>query len=153
MRKSVFAWMATATVSLAAVGLTGCQHKENDLIGSVIWAPMEWETDVTMKGHTVTVPPQGGTYKFTCTNYTEFWLSDVEERIFDTDRNRITVTSSRPNEDDCRNIKGEWVEVTVLGNVMTVAVAANETGESRSATVVPTGGDIFSHFDFNQPIE
>lgn len=148
VRKSVLAWMVTATVLLMSVGLGSCHKDDGD------WNPMKWDTDVQMKNNTVTVPPQGGTYQFTCTNYPEFWLSGVEERIVDDkDSNRIAVTYSHPNEDDYRNIKGEWVEVSVQGNVMTVAVAAIETGKSRSATVVPTGGDIFGHFYFNQPIE
>lgn len=151
MRKNVLAWMATAVVSLMSVGLTGC-HKE-ELIGD--WDPMEWKADVKMKNHTVTVPPQGGTYQFTCTNYQSFWLSDIEEEIFDKVTNRLTVTYSYPKEDDYdyRNIKGEWVEASVHGNVMTVAVAPNGTGRNRSATVVPTGGDIFDYFYFEQPVE
>ena len=140
--------MVTAGMLLMSVGLSGCDKKDEPIVGK--WTPMKWETDVTMDGHMVTVPQQGGTYQFTCTNYEGFWLAGLEEQTFDPDNKREVTIYSYP-DDTYRTIKGVWADATVQGNVMTVTVSANDTGKSRTAVVMPTGGDIFDHFRFSQP--
>lgn len=143
--------MVTAGILLMSIGFTGCD-KDSGMRDPGDWDPMEWKSDVTMDGHTVTVPPEGGTYQFTCMSYDGFWLNHLEESVFKTDSNQRITTFTYP-DDSHRAIKGEWTDVTVRDNVMTVTVAANETGESRAAIVTPTAGDIFDYFYFDQPAE
>lgn len=125
-------------VFIAMAGLTACSEDE-EWIGR--WPPMEWKTDVNMgEGHTVSVPAEGGTFLFSCTNYDGFWLSDIYE-----DGRYI-----EPTPPDFEHIAWKWGSVEVKENVLTVVISPNESGIERSIKIDTTAGDIFDHFTFNQ---
>lgn len=51
-----------------------CESRDGD------WESMKWKTDAKMnKERIINVPVSGGTYVFTCKNYSRFWLSVVIE--------------------------------------------------------------------------
>lgn len=135
MKKKYFLKMFLM-VFVAIAGLTACSE---ELDGD--WPPMEWKTDVNMgKGHTISVPADGGTFLFTCTNYGGFWLSDIYEG----------GQFMEPTPPDYEKIAWKWGSVEVKKNVMTVVISPNESGTERSVKISPTAGDIFDHFTFNQ---
>lgn len=135
-------------VFFATVGLTACNDDE---IIDGDWPPMEWKTDVKMdQWLTVTVPAEGGTYRFTCTNYRDFWLSDITEDGIIVWPGFYFTNGSEWSDFDWHNVTREWNSVKVSGSVMTVVVASNETDTPRSLKVVVTAGDIFNTFSFNQ---
>lgn len=120
---------------LSVAGLTACTEEEET------WEPMKWNTEVKMeKKHTISVPAEGGTYQFTCTNYSSFWLSNVCE-----DGEYV-----KPGFYDAERLVGKWSCTEVKENVMTVVISPNETGNQRSAVINITAGDIFDKFTFNQ---
>lgn len=125
------------TTLLVVTGLTACGGTDEPEILDGIWPPMEWSAEVEKN---ITVPAEGGTYLFTCTNYDSFWIAELEEDGQHTER----------DYDDFQHIQGAWLGAGVEENVMTVTIAPN-TGESqRTARLTVTSGDIFDYFTFNQ---
>lgn len=58
---------------LTVAGLTACTDDDGD------WERMKWKTEVKMEnGHVISVPAEGGTYQFTCQNYS-IWFSTLQE--------------------------------------------------------------------------
>lgn len=120
--------------SLTTAGLTACDGNDDD----EKWYSMKWETDVMMEnGHVISVPVEGGVYKFTCINYM-FWFSGFREN--DTYR----------DADAAKHIYGEWVKADIDGYVMTVTISPNDGGQQRSSIVGTTAGNIFDSFSFVQ---
>lgn len=122
-------------VFVIVTGLAACSDDDGD------WEPMKWKTEVKMgKEHSISVPVEGGTYRFTCTNYGRFWFSSIYEE------GRYV----EPGFYDVERIVGEWSWAEVKENVMTVIISPNDTGNQRSVEIGTTAGDIFDSFTFNQ---
>lgn len=138
IKKNLFRSLILALILVA--GLTACgvgMDPEGE------WDPMEWKADVKLKkDHSISVSAEGGTFHFTCTNYSWFWLSWVSE-----DGQGVEFDYDDHDYDLC---VGKWSRVEVKGNVMTVTISPNETGSQRSLKVGPTAGDIFDYFTFTQ---
>lgn len=121
----------------SVAGLSACSDKYGDC-GD--WEPMTWKTEVKMGKGSISVPAEGGTYEFTCTNYGKFWFSSVQE-----DGKYV-----EPGYYDAIRIVGKWSWAEVKENVMTVIISPNTTDNRRSVVIVTTAGDIFDYFTFNQ---
>ena len=75
------------------------------------------------------VPEQGKTYTFYCRNTKDPYLEN----------------------DDVKNIKGEWYKVTIEGNKMTVIIDPNSSKEKRTFNYSIRGfGDVWTMFIFEQ---
>ncbi|SFG17825.1 hypothetical protein [Prevotella sp. KH2C16] len=128
-----------ATLLLVAVAFTLASCGDR-LDGD--WDPMKWRADVPVdKEHKVQVPSQGGTYTFTCTNYSSIWLGGGSVK-------EDGVYLDRP--DGIYHIAGTWSDSKVEKNVLTITLQPNATGKRRVLEVHPTAGDIFARFIFEQ---
>ena len=130
-------WYGSYVVTIAfffMVGLTACSNEDGD------WDPMDWKNDVKMeKKHSISVPMEGGTYQFSCKNYS-FWFYALQEY----------GANVELEYDDVHHIHGEWVTADVENDVLTVTISPNDTGKQRAAVVGVTAGDVFDSFTFNQ---
>ncbi|MCI5978621.1 MAG: hypothetical protein MRZ32_06800 [Bacteroidales bacterium] len=127
-------------VLLTMAGLSACDD-HSDLVGD--WDPMEWETDANVnikKTHDISVPAEGGTYQFMCTNYSRVWMAGALEG------EQYVI----PEEGNFHSIVGQMSRVDVKENVMTVVILPNDADSARQVVVTPTAGDTFSSFTFKQ---
>lgn len=139
MKKKVLMAALIAVCTFATCFITSCTKEDPD--GA--WDPMKWKTSVTKnKDGWITVPSEGGTYVFVCTNYNAPWMSDICERI-----DGKNVYYDREN---LNLVKGTWITAQMDGTTMTVTVDPNTTGKEREASVTATAGDIFDTFSFRQ---
>ncbi len=134
MKKKI-SLLAVLSLVVLATMLASCANR---LDGD--WDPMKWRTEALVgKGGKVRVPPQGGTYTFTCTNYSSIWLADIMED---------GVLINKPNE--FQHLMGAWSDSKTEKNLLTVTIQPNATGKQRVLEVSPTAGDIFARFVFEQ---
>lgn len=140
IKKNLFRSLILALILVA--GLTAC-GVGMDPDGE--WDPMEWKADVKLKkDHSISVSAEGGTFHFACTNYSSFWLSGVSE-----DGQGVEFDYDDYVYDYSYSV-GKWSRVEVEGNVMTVMISPNGTGNQRILKIKPTGGDICDYFTFTQ---
>lgn len=136
MKKNILLKLLPAFL-LCLAGLMACDNDGD-------WDPMKWKTEVKMKKvdgyNTISVPAEGGTYRFKCTNYPNLWFCDLKEDEGD-------IISSTM---DVHQIHGEWATVGIDGVELTVSVSPNDGQKPRTAIVVVNTGDIWCHFKFNQ---
>lgn len=111
------------------------------------WDEMKWLTDVkTASDGYVEVPAEGGTYVFTCKNYSGFWLSDATEVVGTSKQ----IYYPREGGNDVFNIETSWATISSADAKLTVSIEPNTTANSRQLNVVVTAGDIFDYFNFRQ---
>lgn len=117
--------------------LSACKKEEVD--GG--WDPIKWKTEVTMDDeHNISVPAEGGTYRFTCTNYGGFWITGILE-----DGKYVLTT-----EDNRYIVEGKWCRAEAEGKVLTVVISPNETDNRRSVSLQVCEFDAFGLLIFNQ---
>jgi hypothetical protein len=125
------------------LALSGCNETS---VGDLL-DPMQWETydngqkvDVTA----YSVPAEGGTYNFACTNYLSYWIASVQE-----DDNAL-LFPDKCFSDEADSCTGLWSNVLVQNNNLIVTIVANDTDQSRTLYVTIEAGDAFSRFVFTQ---
>jgi len=100
------------------------------------------ETTIDESGN-ISVPASGGTYHIKCTNY----------RLIDLNYNSLRENDKKrlPSnwKDPVKELKGEWTEVTMQDNVLTVSIKPNKSGEKRKSELIvhsagAKGGVIFN---------
>ena len=124
-------------LAVAAVSFVSCVRERPE--GA--WHPMAWRTATPLsQGNRVEVPSRGGTYTFSCSNYSTIWMASARED---------GVAIDRPGESE--RIVGRWSDVQVEGRTFTVVVAPNTTRQRRVLKLILTAGDIFDGFSFEQP--
>ena len=100
------------------------------------------ETTIDESGN-ISVPASGGTYHIRCTNYK---LIDLDyDSLWENDKKRLPSNWKAP----IKELKGEWTEVTMQDNVLTVSIKPNKSGEKRKSELIirsagATGGVIFN---------
>ena len=117
----------------------GCNLPEPD--GK--WAKMKWvsESDLMVDNGAYLLYQEGGSFTFKCKNYGHPWISCIT----------IDGTYQEINHENPKSFKGEWVEVKMNGNNMTIIVEPlPDSLESRNFSLEVTAGDIFHHFKFSQ---
>lgn len=105
---------------------------------------MEWETDngqVVGPNNDISVPAEGGTYSFTCINYSKPWICHVKE-------DEEYFLSSKENM--FKQLSGNWTTVKVNQTLLTISISQNDGQEPRTSVVEVEEGDAFSRFTFNQ---
>ena len=145
------------TLSLAllwlAVSSSLCTHDEP--LGK--WPKMEWvdHSGLSKNGDVYLVPSSGGTYTFSCVNYSSPWLSSAE------DDDGVLWPGMKVTEDgdtllsydniDWFYISGSWYEAQCCKSDFSLSVAPLADGiTSRELCVTVTAGDIFDTFRFRQ---
>jgi hypothetical protein len=138
MMKKIFLLI---TLSLIMLGLSSCNNDDR-----FDWSPMKWRTETVVATpsvvKTITVPKEGGTFTFTCKNYSRIWLTEITEKTA-TGYDKYTTAK------DINNVSISWMTASINGNTVTVEIKPNDK-EERSADVGVTAGDIFDTFRFNQ---
>ena len=139
MKKFIF-----VSVSMILLALTSCENEN-----WTEWTPMSFvceETTIDESGN-ILVPASGGTYHIRCTNY----------KLFDLDYNSLSendnelLTSDRKNP--IKELKGEWTEVTMQDNVLTVSLKPNKGGEKRKSEIYIYSAGAIGSIIFNQVAE
>lgn len=135
---------------VTTVGLTSCKEDPDGF-----WEQMEWVPDFGKETfHRISVPVEGGTYKYVCTNYS-IWITsfringefitpeDLEHDIKE-DANRVPMGE----------LSGEWFAASYKSSheqgVLNVTISPNDSGEGRTCGIEVSAGDVSNHFSFEQ---
>ena len=100
------------------------------------------ETTIDESGN-ISVPASGGTYHIRCTNYRLIYLN--YDSLWEYGKPCFVLHAKYP----IREIKGEWTEVTMQDDVLTVSIKPNKSGEKRKSELIvhsagAKGGVIFN---------
>ncbi len=135
MKKFIF-----ISVSMILLALTSCTVSEVEEWERMLFVCEETTID---ESENISVPASGGTYHIKCTNY----------RLIDLNYNSLRENDKKrlPSnwKDPVKELKGEWTEVTMQDNVLTVSIKPNKSGEKRKSEIIihsagATGGVIFN---------
>lgn len=129
-----FAFMMLATFSLAS-----CSKDDGD------WDPMVWKAEmpVQITDGIYNVSADGGTFTFTCRNYSKPWFSNAIE-------NGKDILPPYMDEIDYGLIYSDNFRAEIHGNTLTIDFKANDGSQVRNTTITVTAGDIFYTFKFKQ---
>ena len=101
------------------------------------------ETTIDESGN-ISVPASGGTYHIKCTNYR---LIDLNyNSLRENDKKRLPSNWKAP----VKELKGEWTEVTMQDNVLTVSIKPNKSGEKRKSEIIIHSAGAIGGVIFNQ---
>ena len=132
------------SVSMILLALTSCENEN-----WIEWTPMSFvseETTIDESGN-ISVPASGGTYHIKCTNY----------RLIDLNYNSLRENDKKrlPSnwKDPVKELKGEWTEVTMQDNVLTVSLKPNKGGEKRKSEIYTFSAGAIGSIIFNQAAE
>lgn len=107
---------------------------------------MKWQTSVkTEKDGTITVPSQGGSYIFVCTNYKGPWTGSIGEYV-----NGKIEYAERMYDDSREEFYTPYLTTLWKDDTLTVTVTPNTTGKERTMVVTTSAGDVFDTFTFKQ---
>ena len=135
MKKFIF-----ISVSMILLALTSCTVSEVEEWERMLFVCEETTID---ESENISVPASGGTYHIRCTNYK---LIDLDyNSLRENDKKRLPSNWKAP----IKELKGEWTEVTMQDNVLTVSIKPNKSGEKRKSELIirsagATGGVIFN---------
>ena len=129
-----------ALIMLAVLSLASCE--KDKLVGD--WDSMIWKAEVPMviEDGVYDVSDSGGTFTFTCRNYSKPWIEGAvsgEEHYF-------------PNREsnDYHTIMADWFKAEIVGNKLTVFFEPNKESREQFLSLTVTAGDIFHTFKFKQ---
>ena len=131
------------SVSMILLALTSCT-----ITGPEVekWERMLFvseETTIDESGN-ISVPASGGTYHIKCTNYR---LIDLNyNSLRENDKKRLPSNWKAP----VKELKGEWTEVTMQDNVLTVSIKPNKSGEKRKSEIIIHSAGAIGGVIFNQ---
>ena len=131
------------SVSMILLALTSCT-----ITGPEVekWERMLFvseETTIDESGN-ISVPASGGTYHIKCTNYR---LIDLNyNSLRENDKKRLPSNWKAP----IKELKGEWTEVTMQDNVLTVSIKPNKSGEKRKSEIIIHSAGAIGGVIFNQ---
>ena len=132
------------SVSMILLALTSCENEN-----WTEWTPMSFvceETTIDKSGN-ISIPAEGGTYHIRCTNYKLLALDYNSLR--ENDKERLPSNWKDP----VKELKGEWTEVTMQDNVLTVSLKPNKGGEKRKSEIYIYSAGAIGSIIFNQVAE
>lgn len=137
-RKKIWSVML---VLLAALSFASCESSRS--YGD--WDSMVWKAEVPVVRTTdgiYDVSDDGGTFTFSCRNYSRPWIEQAAsgDRYFLPDR----------ESGDFHTITADWFRAEVVGNKLTVSFEPNKKPMEQSLSLTVTAGDIFYTFKFKQ---
>ena len=132
------------SVSMILLALTSCENED-----WTEWTPMSFVSEETTidKSGTISIPAEGGTYHIRCTNYKLLALDYNSLR--ENDKERLPSNWKDP----VKELKGEWTEVTMQDNVLTVSLKPNKGGEKRKSEIYTYSAGAIGSITFNQAAE
>ena len=139
MKKFIF-----VSVSMILLALTSCENEN-----WTEWTPMSFVCEETTidESENISVPASGGTYHIRCTNYKLLALDYNSLR--ENDKERLPSNWKDP----VKELKGEWTEVTMQDNVLTVSLKPNKGGEKRKSEIYTYSAGAIGSITFNQAAE
>lgn len=132
------------SVSMILLALTSCTVSEVEE-----WERMSFVCEETTidESENISVPASGGTYHIRCTNYK---LIDLDyDSLWENDKKRLPSNWKAP----IKELKGEWTEVTMQDNVLTVSIKPNKSGEKRKSELIIHSAGAIGGVIFNQAAE
>lgn len=135
-------WRNILVMTAAMLSLASCSSDEKD--GD--WDPMVWKAEVPVVKTTdgiYDVSADGGTFTFTCRNYSKPWFSDANE-------DGKEFLPPYMHDIDYGLIYSENFRAEIHGNRLTIDFKANDGTQARNTTITVTAGDIFYTFRFKQ---
>ena len=132
------------SVSMILLALTSCENED-----WIEWTPMSFVSEETTidKSGNISIPAEGGTYHIRCTNYKLLALDYNSLR--ENDKERLPSNW----KDLVKELKGEWTEVTMQDNVLTVSLKPNKGGEKRKSEIYIYSAGAIGSIIFNQAAE
>ena len=132
------------SVSMILLALTSCENEN-----WIEWTPMSFVSEETTidKSGNISIPAEGGTYHIRCTNYKLLALDYNSLR--ENDKERLPSNWKDP----VKELKGEWTEVTMQDNVLTVSLKPNKGGEKRKSEIYIYSAGAIGSIIFNQAAE
>ena len=129
------------SVSMILLALTSCTVSEVEE-----WERMSFVCEETTidESENISVPASGGTYHIKCTNYRLLYLNYNSLR--ENDKKRLPSNWKAP----IKELKGEWTEVTMQDNVLTVSIKPNKSGEKRKSEIIIHSAGAIGGVIFNQ---
>ena len=126
------------------LALTSCENEN-----WIEWTPMSFVSEETTidKSGNISIPAEGGTYHIRCTNYKLLALDYNSLR--ENDKERLPSNWKDP----VKELKGEWTEVTMQDNVLTVSLKPNKGGEKRKSEIYIYSAGAIGSIIFNQVAE
>ena len=140
--KTMKFWRNILVMTAAMLSLASCSSDEKD--GD--WDPMVWKAEVPVVKTTdgiYDVSADGGTFTFTCRNYSKPWFSDANE-------DGKEFLPPYMHDIDYGLIYSENFRAEIHGNRLTIDFKANDGTQARNTTITVTAGDIFYTFRFKQ---
>ena len=139
MKKFIF-----ISVSMILLALTSCTVSEVEEWERMLFVSEETTID---ESENISVPASGGTYHIRCTNYK---LIDLDyDSLWENDKKRLPSNWKAP----IKELKGEWTEVTMQDNVLTVSIKPNKSGEKRKSELIIHSAGAIGGVIFNQAAE
>ena len=139
MKKFIF-----ISVSMILLALTSCTVSEVEEWERMLFVCEETTID---ESENISVPASGGTYHIKCTNYR---LIDLDyNSLRENDKKRLPSNWKAP----IKELKGEWTEVTMQDNVLTVSIKPNKSGEKRKSELIIHSAGAIGGVIFNQAAE
>ena len=122
MKKFIF-----VSVSMILLALTSCENEN-----WIEWTPMSFVSEETTidKSGNISIPAEGGTYHIRCTNYKLLALDYNSLR--ENDKERLPSNWKDP----VKELKGEWTEVTMQDNVLTVLTREEKNANQKSIYIL-----------------
>ena len=132
------------SVSMILLALTSCENEN-----WIEWTPMSFVSEETTidKSGNISIPAEGGTYHIRCTNYKLLALDYNSLR--ENDKERLPSNWKDP----VKELKGEWTEVTMQDNVLTVSLKPNKGGEKRKSEIYIYSAGAIGSIIFYQAAE
>ena len=130
-----------AMAMIATISLISCEEIDDP---DGLWDPMIWKTEVqtAKQDDAYIVGATGGTFTFSCSNYSKPWLENVEyagEYYYP------------PREKkDFHTITLYWFKAEMKDNCLKVTFEPNIETRERLIKLTVTAGDIFYIFYFKQ---
>ena len=140
--KTMKPWRIAFVMTAAMLSLASCSSDEKD--GD--WDTMVWKAEVPVVKTTdgiYDVSADGGTFTFTCRNYSKPWFSDANE-------DGKEFLPPYMHDIDYGLIYSENFRAEIHGNRLTIDFKANDGTQARNTTITVTAGDIFYTFRFKQ---
>lgn len=141
-------------VLLTILALCSCNKNEYEPMG--IRIPMKWEktnylqTEDNGKEYYV-VSPEGGTFKFKCTNYNGILLERItnESEMYPIYPNLNMTPEERQNVVKLGSFSSDVCDVTIDNGLVEITFKPN-SNEQRKVEVAVYTGDVFGSFYFIQ---
>lgn len=140
MQASLSSRIIGAFMMIVAFSLASCEKDRLD--GD--WDSMVWkaEVPVVINDGVYDVSNRGGTFTFTCRNYSKPWIEYAASGG--------EYYYPRREKNDYHTIMADWFKAEIVGNKLTVFFEPNNESSEQFLSLTVTAGDIFHTFKFKQ---